>query len=315
MSRFSILATLCLAGACAAPSSQSRPTLAAQKSSDDAQAGQKPRLIASLDQAIGPKFSTDGDRFTATIVEGSTLRPGTKLVGRIVDVQAAMVGTMAYAVLIVNGIETENGVEYFDGRVAGVELFQNQPGGREVNASGAPGSEVLGAVIPANKIPQTGSLDRDPLGRGTIISLGTGGQGHQLEKGTRIVVVARERAGYMVAGTPVLTALPGASGMEFTPGGRVKLDDVLVESVIGDVVFWVGNAKNARTLVVLDLVIDEPEERTIVEKGMHLGIVGTTEPMPSQAEAPRLWKLVTAREATGLAGHAYFIHATRIRHK
>src|SRR6185295_12433376 len=102
----------------------------------------------SLDQAIGPKFSTDGDRFTATIVEGSTLRPGTKLVGRIIDVQAAMVGTMAYAVLTVNGIETESGVEYFDGRVAGVELFQNQPGGREVNASGAPGSEVLGAVIP-----------------------------------------------------------------------------------------------------------------------------------------------------------------------
>ncbi len=315
MSKSFLVPMLCVASACAATSSQTPSTPRALTPAEEAQAGQEPTLIATLDRAIGPKFTADGDRFTATIVSGSALRAGTRIVGRVLEVQAAMAGTMSYAVLTVNGIETESGVEYFDGRIAGVELFQNQPGGREVNASGATGSEVVGAIIQATKIPQTGSLDRDPLGRGTVISMGTGGQSHQLEKGTRIRIVARPQGGTMIAGLPTLVELPGVDDPAFVAGQHIVLDDVLVQGVIGDVVFWVAGGTNGRTLVVLDLVIDEPEVRTVIEQGTRIRIEGTTEPMPKITEAPRLWKMVTAREAAGLAGHTFFVHATRVTHK
>jgi hypothetical protein len=298
-----------LALASCAPMSRSLPA-SSRTAANAAESSNEPRLIATLDQAIGPKFTDDQERFTATIVSGSALATGTKLVGRVIEVQAAMAGTMAYAVLTVNGIQTDDGVKYFDGRIAGVELFQNQPGGREVNATGATDGEVVGAVIQPSKIPQTGALDRDPLGRGTVISLGTGAENHQLDKGTRIVIVA----GPSAPGLPKLIASADIGGKDFVVGGTVKLDNVLVESVVGDVVFWAGNSTAERTLVVLDLVIDEPEKRTIVEKGMHLTITGTIEPMPSTAEAPRLWKMVSSREASAMGGHATYIHATKVTH-
>lgn len=267
-----------------------------------------PHTVATLDEAIGPTFSKDGDRFTATVQPGGALPAGTKIVGQVIDVQPAMAGTMSYAVLAVRGVE---GGDRVDARIKGVELLEAQQGGREVNATGAPSSEVIGSIIPADKVPDSDAMNRDPLGRGTVISLGTGAQPHQLDKGTKLVIdLGPERQN--VAGQGELGKLTEVHGKPEAAGRPIKLDGVPVQSVIGDLVFWVGENEAERTLVVLDPAIDEPESRTVIKTGMKVHIEGTVEKTPPKDEAPRLWKMVSQQEADALPGHPVFIHATRV---
>ena len=265
------------------------------------------RVIATLDQPIGPNFSTDGQRFTATVIPGSALPPGNKIVGRVIDVQPAMAGTMAFAVLSISGTDRQGSFEPLDARVAAVELSENQVGGREVNSTGAPSSEVIGSIIPQSKVPYSDAMNSDPLERGVVITLGSGSQSHHLAKGTRLVIQMTAAVGNNSSEVHKLTDL--------AVGRILKIDDVAVESVIGDVVFWVGPNKSNRTLVVLDPVLDYPEKRTVIIQGTHISLEGYVKAMPSAAEAPRLWKLVTAKEAADLKGHTYYIYATRTRRK
>lgn len=272
-----------------------------------------PKLVATLDEAVGPGFSEDGDRFTATVAPGSTLPAGSKLVGEVIDVQPAMAGTMAYAVLAVRGVQGagSNDVEPVAAKITAVELLEAQQGGREVNATGAPSNEVIGSIIPQDKVPDSDAMNRDPLGRGTVVSLGTGAQQHQLDKGTKLVIdIGGERQN--VAGAADLGSLKDVRAGADTAGRGVKLEGVPVESVIGDLVFWVGKDPSERTLVVLDPVIDEPESRTVIKPGMRVTLAGTVERTPSKEEAPRLWKMVSRKEADALPGHPVFIHATRV---
>jgi hypothetical protein len=267
-----------------------------------------PHVVATLDEAIGPGFTEDGDRFTATVVGGGSIPAGTKIVGEVIEIQPAMAGTMSYAVLALRGLQ---GDERFDGRIKSVELLEPQVGGREVNATGAPSSEILGSIIPQDKVPDSDAMNRDPLGRGTVISLGTGAQPHQLDKGTRLVIdVGGERQN--VAGAADIGRLSEVRGKADAAGRPVRLEGVLVTEVIGDLVFWVGEGEAERTLVVLDPGIDEPESRTVIKPGMRVLVAGTVERTPSQADAPRLWKLVSKDEASELPGHPVFIHATQV---
>jgi hypothetical protein len=259
------------------------------------------RVIASLDQAIGPKFSKDGDKFTATALPGGVLPEGTKIVGRIVSIQPAMAGTTSYAVLAIQGIEERGGeMERIDARVAGVEKLEKQPGGREVGVTGA-ATEVIGAVIPPESLPREDAFNRDPLHKGTIIGLGSGEQPHQLDAGARLAIDLR--------GFTERQAVAGGR----TPTGRtVNLEDVLVTDVIGDVVFWV-DAKGDPTLVVLDKIIDNPETHIIVKKGQRVSVSGVYENMPSTDEAPRLWKMVSGPEADQMRGEKSYLFATKAR--
>lgn len=269
------------------------------------------QTVATLDQAIGPSFTNDGDRFTATVEPGGALPAGSKLVGQVIDVQPAMAGTMSYAVLVVRGVE---GGDPVAARIKGVELLEPQLGGREVNATGAPSNEVIGSIIPPDKVPDSDAMDRDPLGRGTVIALGTGAQPHQLDKGTRLIIdlgpAGRDRQN--VAGKGELGKLSEVRGKPEAAGRTIELDAVPVQSVIGDLVFWVGENEAERTLVVLDPAIDEPESKTEIKVGMRVRVEGTVEKTPAKAEAPRLWKMVSVDEAEALPGHPVFIHATRV---
>jgi hypothetical protein len=306
------LTFLLVAGACGAQANAPAAPRAQTASERLGPEREAPRLVATLDQAIGPGFSEDGERFTATVAPDSALPAGTKLVGRVIDVQPAMAGTMAYVVLGIGGVERGDGVEPLDARITAVELLEPQLGGREVNATGAPASEVIGSIVPPDKVPDSDAMDRDPLGRGTVISLGTGAQPHQLDKGTRLVIDAGDAGSHRqnVAGAEDVARL---RDVRAGAGRAVRLDDVTVHSVIGDLVFWVGEDAAERTLVVLDPAIDEPERQTVIRPGMRLSIIGRAEKTPSAAEAPRLWKMVSRAEASELPGHPVYIRATRVK--
>jgi hypothetical protein len=277
-----------------------------------------PRLVAALDKAIGERVSKEGDSFTASVVapkEGKSVVPeGTKIVGRVVKVMPSMTGSAGLIRVVIDGIQRENDVQYIDARVVGVELSESPPAGRPVGSTGTNSAEVVGSIIPEKNLSQDVELKRDVLGRGAAISLGTGGdQLHQLDKGTRLAIEVRsgdlrERA--QVAGPADITDLAQLSATSGDVIGReVELAGVPVESVIGDVVFWVGSSKAHRTLVVLDKVIDTPETRIEVRAGERVSLSAIVERMPSQDQAPRLWRLVTPAEAAEFQGHEYYLFA------
>ena len=97
-----------------------------------------------------------------------------------------------------------------------------------------------------------------------------------------------------------------------TAGRGVKLEGVPVESVIGDRVFWVGKDASERTLVVLD-----PRDRRAgipnSHQAWHAGHPGGHGGAhPLQGGRPRLWQMVSSKEADALPGHPVFIHATQV---
>jgi len=96
-------------------------------------------------------------------------------------------------------------------------------------------------------------------------------------------------------------------------GKRVDLRGQDVESVIGDVVFWVGPSKDRRVLVVMDQDLDEPETRTIVKTGQTISLVGVVEAMPPRELAPYLWKMVTEKEGAELQPHPSYTYASRVQ--
>jgi hypothetical protein len=280
-----------------------------------------PRLVASLDRAIGERVSKEGDSFTATVVapkDGKSLVPeGTKIVGRVVKIMPSMTGSAGLIRVVIDGIQREDAIQYIDGRVVGVELSESPPAGRPVGSTGPNSAEVVGSIIPEKNLSPDVDLKRDVLGRGAAISLGTGGdQLHQLDKGTRLAIEVRggdlgDRA--QVAGPADVTDLAQLSAGGDVIGREVELASVPVESVIGDVVFWVGSSKAHRTLVVLDKVIDSPETRIDVKAGERVSLSATVERMPSQEQAPRLWRLVTPAEAAEFQGHGYYLFARHAR--
>jgi hypothetical protein len=282
-----------------------------------------PRVVAVLDQTVGEKQSKQGQTFTATVVapkQGTSALPeGTKLVGRVIKIQPAMAGSQGFIRLVIDGVQQGAEIQHIDGRIVGVELSEGtHTGGRPVNSTGAPSSEIIGSIIPEKDLPPDSDLKRDVLGRGAAISLGTGDSLHQLDKGMRLAVEVRgpilaERVN--VAGPQEITQIDSlATGDAQSILGRpVELQGVPVESVIGDVVFWIGPDHAHRTLVVLDKVLDTPETAIVVKAGERVTLSGVIEKSPTVTEAPRLWKLVTPTEAQGLEGHPFYIFATKAK--
>jgi hypothetical protein len=91
------------------------------------------------------------------------------------------------------------------------------------------------------------------------------------------------------------------------------LGGVPVQSVVGDVVFWVGAGEH-RMLVVMDkLTLDSPDSKTVVKTGGRVNLVGIVATVPPQEEIPRLWLLVNKADARAMASHPTYIFATQVR--
>jgi len=282
------------------------------------------KIVAVLDEAVGPQFSREGQQVTASVAPvrgesgGAVMPEGTKIILRVGKVQPAMSGTIGLVTLIPRAIQYGDVSYPIDARVTAVGLEERRAG-RPVNATGSPGADVSGSIVkPADLAPV--ERERDILGKGTVISLGATPPNHQLDKGTPMAIELRG---------PVPLALwtrPGTSELalgwirEITIlneddllGKRVELNKVKVESVIGDVVFWVGPNKDRRVLVVMDQFLDNPETKTIVKQGDTVSVAGVVEAMPPKEIAPLLWAMVTDKEAKDFAPYKAYVFATEVK--
>ncbi len=277
----------------------------------------RPRVIVTLDQAIGEKQSKAGQTFVATVVSPEAgveplLPAGSKIVGRIDALEAAQngsVGSITLSILSLKGPDEDE--RRIDARVIGVEFQDSHPGGRPVNPSGPVGSDVVGSIIPPRDLPATDLVhNTDPAAHGTMVSLGNGDTQHQLDKGTRLAIEVRGTTANYKAKNEIrdVNELLRADPEQLL-GREVILTDVPVESVIGDVVFWVGPNKDQRTIIVLDKALDTPEDAIIVRKGDLISLNAVVEKTPPVQEAPRLWKLVTQHEANQFANHPVYLFA------
>ena len=282
------------------------------------------KIVAVLDEAVGPQFSREGQQVTASVApvrseNGAAVMPeGTKIILRVGKVQPAMAGTIGLVTLIPRAIQYGDAIYPLDARVTAVGLEERRTG-RPVNSTGAPGADVAGSIVKPKDLSPV-EQKRDLLGKGTAISLGDTPPNHQLEKGTPMAIELRG---------PVPLALwtrPGSNELalgwirEITLfndddllGKRVEFKQVKVESVIGDVVFWVGPSKEQRVLVVMDQFLDNPESKTVVRQGDTVTVMGVVEAMPPKELAPLLWAMVTDKEAKEFAPYKAYVYATDVK--
>jgi hypothetical protein len=284
------------------------------------------RFLAALDEPIGPQFAKEGQRVTATVLPqtqqaGGTVMPAdTKIVMRVGHLQAAASGTIGIVTLIPRAIEYQ-GVSYpLNARIVGSALNERRDG-RPVNVGGAPGSDVAGTIVKVKDLSPT-EQDRDLLGRGTALSVGSAPPSNQLDKGTVLAFDLRgpiplalwdgKKDQELALGW--IRDLTTVKADEDIVGMRVDLKGVPVQSVVGDVVFWVGPSKEHRMLVVMDkITLDTPDSKTVVKTGGRVTLVGIVETMPPQEEIPRLWLLVSKAEASAMGPHATYIFATDVQ--
>jgi hypothetical protein len=282
------------------------------------------RMAIVLDEVVGPQFSKEGQMVTASVVpakrEGGLMAfpQGTKVGLSITRVQAAMSGSMGTVTLVPRSIEF-NGQKFpIDGRLIAVQFAERTAGGRPVSNTT---HDMVGSIVPPkNLTPQ--ELERDILGKGTIISTGNAAPpGNQIDKGTAMTLELRgpvplalwEGKGDLDLGwiRELLALTESGDGNEFL-GKRIELKDAQVQSVIGDVVFWVGPSKDKRVLVVMDQFLDNPELKTVVVQGQTVSVTGVVEAMPPREVAPLLWSMVTDKEAAEFTPHPIYVYATKV---
>ena len=283
------------------------------------------RFVVMLDEAVGPQFSREGQIVTASVVAvnaspGTKLMPaGTKVHLRARMVQAAASGTFGIVYLIPRSLESNNVIYPLNARIIGVVLRERAEG-RPVNVSG---TSVAGTIVKNEELSPV-ERERDLTGRGTAISVGGTAPDSQLDKGTGLELELRgpiplalwePSADKDVAIGWIRDLLPALEQEnDVLIGQRLAVNSVLVESVIGDVVFWVGPSKQRRMLVVMDKeTMDTPETKTIIKTGQIVNVVGVIEPMPSKQVAPHLWAMVTAKEAAEFSPHPIYLFATHIK--
>ena len=114
--------------------------------------------------------------------------------------------------------------------------------------------------------------------------------------------------------TAVRTAVPRSTDLSAiaraTDGGalagrNVDLDAVVVESVTGDVTFWIGSSRTDRTFVVLDETA-ESEVRVKVREGQKVRIAGTLERTPVEGVE------LTAADERSLGYEVLYVHARSV---
>ena len=95
-------------------------------------------------------------------------------------------------------------------------------------------------------------------------------------------------------------------------GKKVDLQNANVESVIGDRVFWVGNASK-QLLVVLDKSLDVGAAEKIidVDPGKTVDIIGTIMSMPTPEQAQQGWGL-TPSETSFIQNEVLYVKAEQI---
>jgi hypothetical protein len=283
------------------------------------------RFVVMLDDAVGPQFTKEGQIVTASVVAvnaspGTQLMPaGTKVHMRARMVQSASSGTFGIVYLVPRTLES-NGIIYpVNARIIGVVLRERAEG-RPVNVTG---TSVAGTIVPKSELSPV-EREKDLLGRGTAISVGGTSPDAQLNKGTGLELELRgpiplslwePAAKPDVAIGWIRDLLPALEQEnDVLVGQRMSVHSVLVESVIGDVVWWVGPSKMRRMLVVMDKEgMDTPESKTIIKKGQIIDVEGVVEAMPPKEIAPYLWAMVTAKEAAEFTPHPIYLFATHIK--
>jgi hypothetical protein len=323
--------TLFVVAAACSSSTPATPTtpvphaaLAAVASTLPAPAAAGGRVIAQLDDTIGEGRSRPGDRFTATVIApGAGALPvlpvGTQLVGRVVKLVAAVPGSQGFVRLVVDGILQGNDVVPLDARIVTVELMTPTPTPPVAAAPGARGHEVVGSIIPEHDLPPDPTLERDLLGRGTTISLGSGNALHQLDKGERISVdlgapAAAERE--PVAGREEITDINAlADRQPSLIGRRVELAEAPVQGVINAGVFWIGTGRGWRVLVVVDKVLTTAEPKVRLSQVDRVAVSGYVARTPPEAQAPRLWQLFSPAESKEQTDYPLYIFATTVQVK
>jgi hypothetical protein len=283
-------------------------------------------FVATLDEAVGPQFTREGQMVTATVVggagePGTPLMPvGTKIHMRARMVEAAMSGTVGVVYLVPRAIEYNHIVYPLHARIVGVQLKERETGGRP---AGATGSDVAGSILKRGDLSPA-DRERDLPGRGTAIAVGSTTPDAQLAKGTALELELRgpiplalwEPSASSEVAIGWIRDLIGALDEENDAllGRRVAITNAPVQSVIGDVVFWVGPSKERRMLIVMDKEsLDVPETKTVVTTGATVNVEGVVEAMPSKDIAPELWSMVTAKEAAEFAPHPIYIYATKVK--
>jgi hypothetical protein len=282
------------------------------------------KLVAVLEEAVGPQFSREGQLVTARVIPargengGAVVPEGTKIILRVGKIQPAMSGTIGLVTLIPRTIQYGDASYPIDARVTAVGLEEPRAG-RPVNSTGAPGADVSGSIVKPSDLAPV-EQKRDVLGKGTTISLGNTPPNHQLDKGTPMAIELRGPVPLALWTRPGSNELALGWVREITIlneddllGKRVEFDKVKVESVIGDVVFWVGPSKDQRVLVVMDQFLDIPETKTVVNKGDTVTVMGVVEAMPPKELAPLLWAMVTDKEAQEFAPYKAYVYATDVK--
>ncbi len=102
-----------------------------------------------------------------------------------------------------------------------------------------------------------------------------------------------------------LSAIARATDAGPLVGRSVELDPVLVESVTGDVTFWVGSSRAERTFVILDETA-QSELSVKVREGQLVRIVGTVERTPVEGSD------LTAADEQSLDEEVLYVRARRV---
>lgn len=139
-----------------------------------------------------------------------------------------------------------------------------------------------------------------------------------------LIATAVRRAG--VAGEPsaaapapsvtdvlVLVPVPGPAELV---GRTVQLENVLVQSVIGDQGFWVGPRHTQQVFVRLDERTasgDEADAAVNIEKGQRLTLFGTVERIPPPEEVQEKWDVDSAMARLIARNEALYVAADSVR--
>lgn len=105
-----------------------------------------------------------------------------------------------------------------------------------------------------------------------------------------------------------LAEISGASDGASLSGREAELDGVTVQSVTGDVTFWVGESAEDRVFVRMDEEASGGEQGIQVREGQTLRITGQVEDVPADTAA---WELQD-EDATALGEEPVYIAASKV---
>jgi hypothetical protein len=105
-----------------------------------------------------------------------------------------------------------------------------------------------------------------------------------------------------------LAEISGASDGASVSGRAAELDGVTVQSVTGDVTFWVGESAEDRVFVRMDEEASGGEQGIQVREGQTLRITGQVEDVPADTAA---WELED-EDATALGEEPVYIAASKV---